>query len=71
MCIRFLCRRSDSGFKGGSFFRDGLAAKMQTPNNVPPAPAALPTDQARQGVTGHDVRYVPAFGLAGAVICVM
>jgi hypothetical protein len=41
---------------------------MQTPNNVPPAPTVLPTDQARQGVTGHNVRYVLAFGLAGAVI---
>ena len=41
---------------------------MQTPNNAPPAPTILPTDQARQGVTGHNVRYVLAFGLAGAVI---
>jgi hypothetical protein len=40
---------------------------MQTPNNVQRAPAVLVDDQARQGVTGH-VRYVLAFGLAGAVI---
>lgn len=38
---------------------------MQTLNNVPPV---LPADQARQGVTGHNVRYVLAFGLAGAVL---
>jgi len=30
----------------------------------------VPTDLARQGVTGHNVRYVLAFGLAGAVISV-
>ena len=27
----------------------------------------LPTDKARAGVTGHNVRYVLAFGLAGVV----
>jgi hypothetical protein len=27
----------------------------------------LPTDQARQGVTGHGVRYVLAFGLVGFI----
>jgi hypothetical protein len=44
---------------------------MQTQNNMPPAPTVLPTDQARQGVTGHNVRYVLVFGLAGAVIALM
>ncbi len=28
----------------------------------------LSTDKARAGVTGHHVRYVLAFGLAGAII---
>ena len=28
----------------------------------------VPTDLVRQGVTGHNVRYVVAFGLVGAVI---
>jgi hypothetical protein len=28
----------------------------------------LPTDKARAGVTGHNVRYVLAFGLAGVVV---
>ena len=41
---------------------------MQTRNDVSPAPTVLPADQARQGVTGHNVRYVLGFGLAGAVI---
>ena len=36
-----------------------------------PVPTVLPTDQARQGVTGHNVRYVLGFGLAGAVIGVV
>ena len=40
---------------------------MQTRNNVPPA-TVLAADQARQGVTGHNVRYVLGFGIAGAVI---
>ena len=30
--------------------------------------AEFPTDQARQGVTGHNVRYVLGLGVAGAVI---
>jgi hypothetical protein len=33
-----------------------------------PAPTVLLTDQARQGVTGHNVRYVLGFGLTGAAI---
>jgi hypothetical protein len=41
---------------------------MQTLNNEPPAPTMLSADQARQRVTGHNVRYVLAFGLAGAVL---
>jgi len=28
----------------------------------------LPTDRARAGVTGHNVRYVLAFGLAGIIV---
>jgi hypothetical protein len=44
---------------------------MNTQIDVPPAPTILLTDQARQGVTSHNVRYVLAFGLAGAVIGLM
>jgi hypothetical protein len=36
-----------------------------------PIPTVLLTDEARQGVTGHNVRYVLGFGLAGAVIGVV
>ena len=41
---------------------------MNTQIDVPPAPTILLVDQARQGVTGHNVRYVLGFGLAGAII---
>ena len=41
---------------------------MQTQNVQPLAPTVVPTDEARQGVTGHNVRYVLGFGIAAAVI---
>jgi hypothetical protein len=34
----------------------------------PTAHPVVPTQRARQGVTGHNVRYVLGFGLAGIVI---
>jgi hypothetical protein len=43
-------------------------AQMQTRNNMPPAPTVLAADQARQGVTGHNVRYVLGIGIAATVI---
>jgi hypothetical protein len=33
-----------------------------------PQPLAKPTVKARGGVTGHNVRYVLAFGLAGVIV---
>jgi len=44
---------------------------MNTSIEESPVPTVLLTDQARQGVTGHNVRYVLGFGLAGAVIGVV
>ena len=41
---------------------------METKNDLSPAPTVVPRDDARQGVTGHNVRYVLGFGIAGAVI---
>jgi hypothetical protein len=41
---------------------------METKNDLSPAPTVVLTDDARQGVTGHNVRYVLGFGIAGAVI---
>jgi hypothetical protein len=39
---------------------------MTSPANEPRR--VVPTDQARQGETGHHVRYVLGFGLAGVVV---
>ena len=36
--------------------------------NEDDAPVSLSGDEARAGVTGHHVRYVLAFGLAGSLI---
>ena len=48
---------------------------MQTMNKIntsaPMARTVLQTDDARQGVTGHKVRYVLGFGLAGVIISFM
>jgi hypothetical protein len=41
--------------------RDGARSVSNTP-------IVLRTDEARQGVTGHNVRYVLIFGLVGAVV---
>jgi len=34
----------------------------------PQSPVVENTTQARQGVTGHNVRYVLVFGLAGVIV---
>ena len=40
-----------------------------TRNHSAAAPrTVVPTQEARQGVTGHNVRYVLAFGLAAVII---
>ncbi|HSV23419.1 MAG TPA: hypothetical protein VLJ17_10360 [Xanthobacteraceae bacterium] len=49
------------------------AANENTGNDAnnkvrPVAPVVLCGDDARQGVTGHNVRYVLGFGLLGAVV---
>lgn len=36
-------------------------------NDAERRPTKIPAGQARQGVTGHNVRYVLAIGLAGAI----
>jgi hypothetical protein len=45
---------------------------MTAPYNERPPPAehreVVSTTRARQGVTGHNVRYVLAFGLPGAIV---
>jgi hypothetical protein len=39
-----------------------------TPTSQKSERAIVPTVRARQGVTGHNVRYVLGFGLAGIVV---
>lgn len=41
---------------------------MQTQNHVQESHIVVSTDAARQGVTGHNVRYVLGFGLFGIVV---
>ena len=48
--------------------RSGMAAGQPQPFHLAhEPPITLPTVKARQGVTGHNVRYVLAYGLTGAV----
>jgi hypothetical protein len=42
--------------------------KMSALTDQPSVSTILSTDEARQGVTGHNVRYVLGVGIAGAVI---
>jgi hypothetical protein len=48
-------------------------AKVQAmiSESIPMGRTVLQTDDARQGVTGHKVRYVLGFGLAGVIISFM
>ena len=43
---------------------------QQDTSDIPPPerPTLKSTDQARQGVTGHNVRYVLTFGLIGVAV---
>jgi hypothetical protein len=43
---------------------------MSSPYNdpVPQPQPVVSAQQARQGVTGHNVRYVLGFGLAGVIV---
>jgi hypothetical protein len=43
---------------------------MSSPSNEPvrQPQEVVSAQQARQGVTGHNVRYVLGFGLAGAIV---
>jgi hypothetical protein len=38
------------------------------PHDQVEAPVVISTDDARAGVTGHHVRYVLGFGLAGVIV---
>ena len=40
----------------------------ERPAGAHPSQSVVPTAQARQGVTGHNVRYVLGFGLACVIV---
>jgi hypothetical protein len=44
------------------------ADRATEPARQTAAHSVVPTPQARQGVTGHNVRYVLAFGIAAIVV---
>jgi hypothetical protein len=44
-----------------------MTAQEQMPAEEEEKPEVLNTDEARQGVTGHNVRYVLAWGIFGVV----
>jgi hypothetical protein len=50
-------------------YRDTPAPEYREADRRAELQGALPTVRARQGVTGHNVRYVLAFGIAAAIIC--
>jgi len=43
-------------------------ADRQVPPRPAVSPPVVPTPRARQGVTGHNVRYVLGFGLAAVIV---
>lgn len=46
-----------------------MDARRDSPESTPrEQPAIISTDDARQGVTGHNVRYVLGFGIVGIII---
>jgi hypothetical protein len=47
--------------------QQNLHSKTQSPSGTA-EPTVVPTNRARQGVTGHNVRYVLALGTAGVVV---
>jgi hypothetical protein len=47
-----------------------MPAQDRIPSSDSPHRTVLQADQARQGVTGHNVRYVLAFGLLSAIAVV-
>jgi hypothetical protein len=49
-------------------YRDRTDESVETPPLGPRVTPVLEPNEARQGVTHHNVRYVLAAGLAGAVV---
>src|SRR5262249_39410038 len=63
--------RSGASRCEGSLVEDDMYDQSRNESGAPSesgAPEEVNTTRARQGVTGHNVRYVLAFGIAGVVI---
>ena len=51
-----------------NYRREEVREKLQSGEQTSPQPQTKTTVKTRGGVTGHNVRYVLAFGLAGVII---
>lgn len=51
-----------------NYRKEEVREKRQSGEQTPPQPHNKNTVRSRGGVTGHNVRYVLAFGLAGVII---
>jgi hypothetical protein len=51
-----------------NYRKEEVREKHQSGEQAPPQPHNKSTVRSRGGVTGHNVRYVLAFGLAGVII---
>jgi Flp pilus assembly protein TadB len=63
--VYFLARPSP-GNRAEPFLKQKVRSSMSHTDND--KPEIVSTTEARSGVTGHNVRYVLAFGLAGVII---
>jgi Flp pilus assembly protein TadB len=51
-----------------NYRREEVREKLQSGEQTSPQPQTKTTVKTRGGVTGHNVRYVLAFGLVGVII---
>jgi len=52
-------------------YNDAPAPEYQEADRTTAQHGVLPTARARQGVVGHNVRYVLAFGVAAVVVALL
>ncbi len=66
-------RALDEALKSTFPASDPVSVEQPTPRSAAIDRARTETSEvrARQGVTGHNVRYVLAFGIAGAIVALM
>jgi hypothetical protein len=66
-------RALDEALKSTFPASDPVSVEQPTPRSAVPDRVRIEISEvrARQGVTGHNVRYVLAFGIAGAIVALM